>query len=245
MARAFTEADYQRAIAYPWERPAGSFVFRGGEAQELEDGAAVPELGSPRHALLAIGSNASPRALRRKFAELGGRDAEALVITGELTDYTIAPSAHLAIYGSLPATLARETGSAARAALMLVTDAQLDALGITEFNYHVVQLAASEFVPDHELPSFADPMAYLSCHGVFAPEGRHLAHLTQAEALDVAAALVLGEGADGRQLVKRTIEDYRWALGTAIPTLEQYALAVDTDEWHVISEALALSHQAP
>lgn len=237
MNRQFTAADYERATAYPFERPGASFHFRGGSANELEPGAAPPRLGGERRALIAIGANASPRALRRKLADLSGDDAELLVATGTLRDVAIAPSAHLAIYGALPSTLLRVPGASARAALMLVTDAQLEAIGITEFNYHVVRLPAADFTAELAIDQFEDPLAYVSSHGAFAPDGAHLGDLTQAEVLDRAAAVVLGESADGRELVRRTIEDYGWAVRHAIPRLGELALPVGLEAWELVSTA--------
>lgn len=242
MSGAFRESDYERAIRYPWERPERSFVLRGEALQTLDTALELPPLaGGRRTALITFGSNGSPKVLRRKLAGLSGADAEVAVVTGRLDGYSVAPSAHLALYGALPATIVRAPGANVRAGLMLVTDAQLGAIGLTEFNYHVVRLSERDFAPDLDLPGGqrSAPLAYVSRHGVFEPHGVSVAGSSQAEILEAAAEIVLGEHGTGRELVRRTIEDYRWAVSVAEPLLAEHARPHDRSGWEIVRIAAA------
>src|SRR4051794_35695118 len=64
--RELTPKLLSRALRYPWERPARSYLLRGDEVQLLEDlepgerDAVIPELARDRHPILAFGSNAAP-----------------------------------------------------------------------------------------------------------------------------------------------------------------------------------------
>src|SRR5262249_52502336 len=92
--RPYEGAALSRALRYPWARPPGSYVLNGGQITLL---AAMPpgrrddeierfsaaEAG--RVPLLAIGSNAAPAVLERKFAHFEeAADRAALVLTGRL-----------------------------------------------------------------------------------------------------------------------------------------------------------------
>lgn len=239
MSRLFSEDDYRHATGYPWQRPEGSYLLRHGEVEPLDDAAQLSQLaGGERTALIAFGSNGAPDVLRRKLSSLPD-PGELAVLTGHLEGFEIVPSAHVAIYGALPATIVRAPEGHARASLLLVDDAQLDVIGLTEWNYHIVRLAPDEFAADIELPAPTTSLAYVSRHGRFAPTGHDTGAMSQAELLELAAGLVIGEGADGRELVRRTLEDYRWAIDVAIPALAEHAEHFDRALWEVVHVARA------
>jgi hypothetical protein len=65
--REFLRTALDWALAYPWERPAGSYILRGSEVQLLEEidapdrASTVEAFVEDRHPLLAYGGNAAPR----------------------------------------------------------------------------------------------------------------------------------------------------------------------------------------
>ena len=54
---------------YPFDLPAHSFLWQAAGFEVLSDPEHIDELTAERHAVLAIGSNASPQQLTRKFDE--------------------------------------------------------------------------------------------------------------------------------------------------------------------------------
>ena len=93
----------ERALAYPFSIPSGSYVFDGADAIPLDDyfserGISFSELISGRTPVLAVGSNASPYQLRTK------RDCYSLfgeipVIKARLSGFDVVYSARITSYG--------------------------------------------------------------------------------------------------------------------------------------------------
>lgn len=128
----------QWALSYPFARPREAFVFLNGASWPItstEGGfarwqvragsatAALAELLTPGqlgdyqagayHAVAAVGSNAAPGQLRRKFAAHLD-DVAILVIPITVPDHIVAYANRLAEYGSVPATLVARPGGTAR-----------------------------------------------------------------------------------------------------------------------------------
>ena len=120
----------ERALSYPFPRPATSIAIAGDRVLELvqldtrdlgssvvQDGGAERTLAEvcrdgalpgasleqPRTAVLAYGSNASPAGLGWKFPD--ERSAVVPLIRGKLRGVDVVYSSHIAVYGSVPATL--------------------------------------------------------------------------------------------------------------------------------------------
>src|SRR4051794_19950449 len=92
----YRPAMLERALGYPWQRPAGSFILRGGEVAELdalgdaERREVVGQFTRGRHPIVAIGSNGSPVSLRQRFGALTGPgERDVLVLTGKLHDLDV------------------------------------------------------------------------------------------------------------------------------------------------------------
>ena len=69
-----------------------------------------------RQPVLAVGSNASPKQLDRKFAQSGAaNDSEAFVpiVPGTVDDLDVVYAAWVSSYGAVPATVMRSNGSTA------------------------------------------------------------------------------------------------------------------------------------
>lgn len=233
--RRFGPEQLVRALGYPWERPAGSFLLDAGGERPLaalapaERRRALAELTDPagRSPLLAIGSNAAPSVLTSKLADLEHEeDRELLGLAGHLHGFDVGPAAQPALYGSLPATLFPSPGTAVAATLLWLTPAQLTRLAWSELNYRLGRLRARFELADGG--ASPDSVAvFVSRFGRFAPGGESLAlaavpargrratALTQADLLDRAAALALGPGSGGEDLVRAILED----LATVAPRI--------------------------
>ncbi len=146
----------QWALSYPFARPRQAFVFLNGASWPLlstEGGfahwrvqvgkAAVSlktlltagQLGAfeagAYHAVAAVGSNAAPGQLRRKFATT--LDHVAIpVIEITVPDHIVAYANRLAAYGSVPATLVGRPGGTARVWATLLSDADYETMNATE-----------------------------------------------------------------------------------------------------------------
>lgn len=221
--RAYTLADYEHAIGYPWERPDRSFFI--GTPSAIHDG-------EPRFGLVAFGSNASPAVLERKLAGLPHDHRALRADIGWLNDFELVHSAHLSVYGAMPATIRRASGKRVRAALLLVTAEQFAVLTRTEFNYRLIGIDGSAFSADSPGERSSRVFAYVSRHGIYCPARDFN---SQAELLDHAAKAVISSDANGADLVRRTIEDYSWAVDVAQPRLAEHAEAFDRSAWDCFS----------
>lgn len=113
-----------RALGYPYPAPAGDFVWRDGAARVFDTEISLAE----RTPVLAVGSNRAPEQLRRKF----GDSAVVPVTVARLSDHDVVYSAHMASYGSIPATLAPSPGTLVTVSLTWLNDAQLRRMHETE-----------------------------------------------------------------------------------------------------------------
>jgi hypothetical protein len=224
--REMTPALLDRALRYPWRRPEGSYLMRGGEVQVLEEldpgrrEQVIREFARERHPILAIGSNAAPGALEIKFGHFPDEaDREVLVLTGALHDLDVGPAATLSVYGSMPAALFSSPGTAVRAALLWVTPAQLTQLTWSEMSYRLGRLDAARFEVDEARVEVEHVLGYVNRFGVLHPDGEPVAlaavpatgrrapAMTQEELLARFAPLLLGPGAGPADLVRAILAD--------------------------------------
>lgn len=161
----------RRALAYPYDPPAGSFVQVGDRTLPVPP--REVELGR-RRALLAYGANASPEALTRKLAHLPPEPIAVLRVA--LRGWDIVYSAHVTRYGAVPAAVVASPGTVANVHLVFPSDAQLEAIAATEGeNYRLEQLA--DFSATYEIggegPREID--AFVSVHGPLLVDGAPVA----------------------------------------------------------------------
>jgi hypothetical protein len=241
--------DLEHAAGYPWQRPAHSFCLRDGSVEPLESPAQLEAMtggDAPRHGLIAIGSNASPGVLAEKLRAAGNDRGALPALTGSLAGHDVVASAHLARYGAMPATVVASPGTSVSATLLLVTDAQFTTLTRGEFHYAVVRLPGALFTADLGAPAPPAVFAYVSRNGALAPsgepaalaavpaEGRRLRGWTQLELLGRAAVDVLGPAATATELVRRTIEDYAFAVEVARPVLARASDPFRPADWRLL-----------
>ncbi|MEO9901404.1 hypothetical protein [Nisaea sp.] len=115
-----------RAYSYPYQAPAHDYLFRDGRANRLPANIDLAE----RQPVIAVGSNRAPEQLHRKFGDNPVCDIP--VTWGWMHGYDVVYCAHLAGYGSVPATLHDSPGTEVRVAVTWLTEEQLERMHETE-----------------------------------------------------------------------------------------------------------------
>jgi hypothetical protein len=251
--RTLDAAAFAWACAYPWARPVGSYVLTDGgvglltEHEEAERERTIERFSAPsagRVPLLAIGSNAAPETLQRKFAHFGDpADRTVLVVTGRLHEFDVGFSALPALYGALPATIFPSAGTAVAAALLWVTPAQFTQLTWSELSYRLGRLR-TRFTVDDAHEQFDEVLVFVSRWGAFCLDGggpaalaalpakrRTAAALTQEQALDRVAALTFSDGAGAEALVRAIFEDFAALSARVAPVLQRTARPFASERW--------------
>jgi hypothetical protein len=131
MAQVFARA-CDRALAYPFEQPRGPFVFTQ-HRPVFDDEPDFADLlaramQTPRVAVIACGSNASPARLREKLPLESLAPTLAIIIR----DHVVAHSAKFCSYAAMPATLHPWKGAVARLYVSLLDETELAAMDATE-----------------------------------------------------------------------------------------------------------------
>jgi hypothetical protein len=243
---------YAWACAYPWERPSGSYLLADDRVELLsavgrtERERTIERFSAPgagRVPLLAIGSNAAPEALRRKFAHFGDEaDRTVLAVTGRLHEFDVGFAAHPTVYGALPATIFPSPGTAVATTLLWITPAQFTQLTWSELSYRLGRLC-TRFEVDQADERFDEVLVFVSRWGAFCMDGAPVAlaavpahgrtatALTQEQALDVAAAMTLGDGADAEGLVRAVFDDFAGLFAKLATTLHRAAQPFSSERW--------------
>jgi hypothetical protein len=247
--RPIEDGDFERALGYPWERPVESFYMQDGAVQLLGPGDDLSqlELGSAeRYPLIAFGSNGAPGVLSAKLSVLDEDQRDVLALTGELAGYDVVASAHVALYGAMPATIVPWAETRARAGLLMVTAEQFTALTRTEFNYAVARIDGGAFTADLDWLAPEAVFAYVSRNGAFTIDGNHVGlkavpatqrechELEQEHVLDAAAELIIGPGATAFDVVRKTIADYAWSVQIARPALAGVTNPFSPEDWQLL-----------
>jgi hypothetical protein len=226
--RPYGPEQLEHALAYPWARPARSYVLSDTEVElfddmdELARERVVEAFARERHPLLAFGSNAAPSTLIRKFAHFEDpQDREVLVVAGDLHGFDVGPAASVAVYGAMPATLSASAGTAVRAAILYVTDAQATQLTWSELTYGFGRLDGIRFDVEEADVEVTTALGYVSRFGTYAPDGQAAALAAipaagrtarandQRELLDGVAARTLGSHATAEDVVAGVFGDFR------------------------------------
>ena len=165
-------------LQYPFEVPLSSFRWIAGTAAPLSSSVPVDELTTQRHAVLAIGSNASPAQLTRKFSDRRFMDPASSngcipVLTAVANGVDVVYGAHLAWYGALPATLLETPGACAHVFVTWLTSVQLERMNETEGLGHSYQLRRIAGVRSHGEEVDA-AMSYVTIAGVSVLSGTPL-----------------------------------------------------------------------
>ena len=124
-----TSAEIKHARAYPYHTPRRSYVLGAGGPREIADGDPIPDL-TGRHAVIASGSNQSPKQLASKF-DLSN-DATIPVLRSRIENFDSVYSPHFSRYGSIAATLHVSPGIITDVFTTWLNDAQLQRMHDTE-----------------------------------------------------------------------------------------------------------------
>ncbi len=194
----------RRAKSYPFDIPDRSYVYRRGEVRAYDAGAAPRDGRVP---VLAAGSNQSPHQIARKFD--GHASGEVIPSQrGRLHDFDVVYAAHLASYGSVPATLQHSPGTVVSVFVLWLDEAQLVRMHETEGNYTFDHLDGVRIELDEGAEILGEAYSYSSKVGCFnrdgacvglseiAAAGRRFAQASQPEIL----AIVRDRLAPGRAL---------------------------------------------
>lgn len=167
-------ADLSRALDYPYERPAGSYLYNPGRAPiPLTDGDVAQHRSdwADRHPVLATGSNAAPEQLDRKFGRAGLGTIP--VVAATVRDVDAVFAARVAAYGAIPSTLHSSPGTSFRTHLTLLDDHQLEAMneseGLDTAYGHVDIDPTSVRAATGELPAV---LAYVAIAGTLVIDGQ-------------------------------------------------------------------------
>ncbi|WP_051285279.1 hypothetical protein [Nisaea denitrificans] len=121
-----SEHSLRRAYGYPYPAPSHDYLFADGRVEALP---VDPDLGN-RQPVIAVGSNRAPEQLARKFGDMG--ESTIPVTWAWMHGYDVVYCAHLAGYGSVPATLHGSPGTEVRVAVTWLTEVQLERMHETE-----------------------------------------------------------------------------------------------------------------
>jgi hypothetical protein len=211
-------------LTYPGRIPAASGILIDGTFRPLNAvagagpahwavspttlAALLDQLGSPlssRVPVLAVGSNASPSQLRRKFAGRPVHPAVPLTLA-EVTGIVPGVSAHVSKPGYIPAAPATVPGAISRAFVIWLDAAQLRALDETEPNYWRRTLAADAF-PVKLVSGIVLPKCfiYVGRHGCLADAAGHPRRMVDQRAL---IQELLDESARLRGLCGETLAEF-------------------------------------
>jgi hypothetical protein len=177
-----------RAKSYPFGPPTESYLFRAGRAEPLTDAPARVRGLTP---VLASGSNAAPDQLARKYAAHGATVAEppspgvaapgaavAIPVTrARVRDFDSVYNAHIAAYGSVPATLFPSPGTVLTTFITWLDDEALAVMHGTEqpgVNYHYAELSGIA-VEVEGLGVLDAAFAYISVAGCLIRDGAPVA----------------------------------------------------------------------
>jgi hypothetical protein len=237
-SRELQPADLERALGYPWERPASSYVLRGDDVEQLDKmdpDARARTVGGfieSRYPLLAYGGNGAPSWLQTKFAHFDDpADRSALVLAGELHDFDVGVAAVVSPFGYMPATLFASPGTAVRASIVWTTERQATQLTWSEVPYRLVRLDEARFVSSEAGVEVEQIFAFLHRVGCFCPEGSPVAlaavpavnrtatALSEHQLLEIAATLMLTEGSTAEDLVRAVFHDASHIATRAMETI--------------------------
>ena len=171
----FTEAAYQFGLAYPWDRPAGSYLLRDGEVRPITD-VDLEAFIADRHPLVTFGANGAPQRLIERFAGFAEpTDRDVLVLTGQLHDFDVGANVVPVPYGAVPAILFDSPGTAVRAAVLWLTPLQVETLVFAELGYRLGRLDHAQFEIDEVDVTIDMVFAFIGRTGALRLDGQPVA----------------------------------------------------------------------
>lgn len=208
--RRCSEADIERALSYPWQRPHHSFLLLGDRSyRELPADFST----RGRHPLLAIGSNGAPEHLATKLAHHVAQERVVPVVAGWLHDHDVAPAAFPTVYGAVPATPVRSPGTKVRSAIVWATPLQFTQLAWSEFSYRLERLDG-HFAGD-EGEQHDNPWAFVSRWGAIPGEALEAIPARGRTATPRSQRELLSRYGDPEEVVRAIFDDFAGFLRRA------------------------------
>jgi hypothetical protein len=239
----FTEAAYQSGLAYPWDRPAGSYLLRGGEVRPIAD-VDLEAFTADRHPLVTFGANGAPQRLIERFAGFAEpTDRDVLVLTGHLHDFDAGANVVPVPYGAVPAILFACPGAAVRAAVLWLTPLQVETVVFAELGYRLGRLEHAQFEIDEVDVTIDVVFAFIGRTGALRLDGQPVAlaavpardrtarAMTQEELLAALGVLAFGPGTTPRDVARRCFEDHGSVVRALLPRTAPTALQLPADSW--------------
>jgi len=239
----FTEAAYQFGLAYPWERPAGSYLLCDGEVRSIAD-VDLQAFTADRHPVVTFGANGAPHRLIERFAGFPEpADRDVLVLTGHLHDFDVGANIVPVPYGAVPAILFDCPGTAVRAAVLWLTPLQTETLVFAELGYRLGRLDHAQFEIDEVDVTIDVVFAFIGRTGALRLDGKPVAlaavpardrtsrAMTQEELLHALGVLAFGPGTTARDMARRCFEDHSSVVRALPPLTEPTALQLPAESW--------------
>jgi hypothetical protein len=239
----FTEAAYQFGLAYPWDRPAGSYLLRDGEVRPIAD-VDLEAFTANRHPLVTFGANGAPQRLIERFAGFAEpTDRDVLVLTGHLHDFDVGANVVPVPYGAVPAILFHCPGAAVRAAVLWLTPLQVETVVFAELGYRLGRLERAQFEIDEVDVTIDVVFAFIGWTGALRLDGQPVAlaavpardrtarAMTQEELLAALGDLAFGPGTTARDIARRCFEDHGSVVQALLPLTAPTALQLPADSW--------------
>src|SRR3954464_10755921 len=239
----FTEAAYQFGIAYPWDRPAGSYLLRDGEVRPIAD-VDLEAFTTDRHPLVTFGANGAPHRLIERFAGFAERDdRDVLVLTGHLHDFDAGANVVPVPYGAVPAILFHSPGTAVRAAVLWLTPLQFETIVYAELGYRLGRLDRAQFEIDEVDLTIDVVFAFVARTGALRLDGQPVAlaavparnrtarAMTQEELLAELGVLAFGPETTPRDIATRCFEDHGSVVRALLPLTMPTALPLAAESW--------------
>ncbi|MEA2151364.1 MAG: hypothetical protein QOD69_3194 [Solirubrobacteraceae bacterium] len=239
----FTEAAYEFGLAYPWDRPTGSYVLRDGEVRPITD-VDLQTFTADRHPLVTFGANGAPHRLIERFGGFAdAADREVLVLTGHLHGFDVGANIVPVPYGAVPAILFHSPGTAVRAAILWLTALQVETLVFAELGYHLGRLDHAHFEVDEVDVMIDVVFAFVGRTGALRLDSAPVAlaavpardrtarAMTQEELLHALGVMAFGPGTTAREMSRRCFDDQMSVVRALMPLTAPTAVQLPVGSW--------------
>jgi hypothetical protein len=239
----FTEAAYQFGLAYPWDRPAHSYLLRDGDVRPIAD-VDLKAFTADRHPLVTFGANGAPHRLIERFGGFSDpADRDVLVLVGQLDGFDVGANIFPARYGAVPAILFHSPETRVRAAIIWLTPLQIETIVFAELGYRIGRLDHAKFEIDEANVEIDTVFAFIGRTGALRLDGEPVAlaavparnrtvrAMTQEEILQALGVLAFGPGTTSRDLARRCIEDHGSVVEALLPQTAPTALQLPAQSW--------------
>ena len=239
----FTEAAYQFGLAYPWDRPAGSYLLRDGEVRPIAD-VDLEAFTADRHPLVTFGANGAPQRLIDRFAGFAEpADRDVLVLSGHLHGFVVVANVVRVPSGADPGNLSYSPGTAVRAAVLWLTLRQVETVVFAELGYRLGRLDHARFEIDEVDVTTDAVFAFVGRTGALRLDGRPVAlaavpardrtarAMTQEDVLAALGVMAFGPGTTARDVARRCFEDHGSIVRALLPLTAPTALQLPAGSW--------------